>query len=91
MVEFLLSSNLLTASKKLPLENKVQNFVRRVGFEPTKPEGDRFTVCCDRPLHHRRISTRKVYTVLLYFSIRPFLRLDYHNVTINEYRYFKLI
>ena len=29
-------------------------FVRRVGFEPTKPEGDRFTVCCDRPLHHRR-------------------------------------
>ena len=27
-------------------------FVRRVGFEPTKAEADRFTVCCDRPLHH---------------------------------------
>ncbi len=35
--------------------NKGYFSVRRVGFEPTKPEGDRFTVCCDRPLHHRRI------------------------------------
>ncbi len=30
-------------------------FVRREGFEPSEPGGDRFTVCCNRPLYHRRI------------------------------------
>ena len=42
-------------STKTPCKSKVFLSVRRVGFEPTKAEADRFTVCCDRPLHHRRI------------------------------------
>ncbi len=33
-------------------ESIILIFVGREGFEPPKPEGDRFTVCCDRPLHH---------------------------------------
>ena len=54
------------AQIKKPSRKKVFLFVRRVGFEPTKPEGDRFTVCCDRPLHHRRILTQEEYTRFQY-------------------------
>ena len=46
----------LTHAHSLFLSKPFSSFkVRRVGFEPTKAEADRFTVCCDRPLHHRRI------------------------------------
>src|SRR3989338_5742641 len=50
------SSSLAPAHRqKSPLARLVFVSVRRVGFEPTKPEGARFTVSCVRPLHHRRV------------------------------------
>ena len=43
-------------------ESIILIFVGREGFEPPKPEGDRFTVCCDRPLHHRRKCERAFHS-----------------------------
>ena len=55
-------------------------FVGREGFEPPKPEGERFTVSCDRPLHHLPILTKWPITKIQFPSNHQFTITNFQNI-----------